>query len=104
MDTVIVWIIIVLFYAPLHYLAPLLVVFLRDADQDESRRKDLTTTAIDCTLSMVIAFALVIALADRNMQTAMLILLGSMFLPYLRLLLTRRPTPAVDAEGDQSRD
>jgi len=91
MDDVIVWMIIILFYAPLHYLLPLLVVFLRGADQRASLKRHLIQTAIDCTVSMGSAFLLVIGLADQNMQAAMLILSISLVLPYIRLMLTRRP-------------
>jgi hypothetical protein len=87
MDTLIVWAIIALFYAPLHYLLPLLLVFFRYSDNEALRNQRLKTTAIDCTLSMVVSFTLVIFLAQEQLMTAMFILLGSMSLPYLRLLL-----------------
>ena len=95
MDTVIVWGIIALFYAPLHYLVPMLVVFFRNADDAGLRRKRLITTAIDCSISMTLGFALVIFLAEKDMLTAMIVLLLSMFTPYVRLLL-RNPRPITD--------
>ncbi len=89
------WIIVAAFYAPLHYLVPLLVTAFRSDDTE--RRARLRRTAIDCTLSMSIGFGLVVWLARDNLQLAMAILFLSMLAPYLRLLLARRvsdpPTP-----------
>lgn len=91
MDTLIVWAIIALFYAPLHYLVPMLIVFLRHADDPVQRRAQLIATAIDCTFSMAIAFSLVIFLLGEEMSLVMLVLLVSLFVPYVRLLFNRRP-------------
>ena len=81
------WVIIAAFYAPLHYLVPLLVTVFRSSDRE--RRAHLRRTAIDCTLSMALGFVLVIWLARDRLQLAMLILFVSMLLPYVRLLLAR---------------
>ena len=85
MDTL-SWLIVAAFYAPLHYLVPLLVTAF--PSPDEQRTRQLQRTAIDCTLSMGIGFALVLWLAREKLQLAMLILFLSMLLPYVRLLLT----------------
>ena len=90
MDTTIVWLIIALFYAPLHYLLPLLVVVMTGREEGEARRRRLVATAIDCTLSMVIAFTVVIWLATDRLQLAMVVLLLSMAIPYLRIWLHHR--------------
>lgn len=90
MDTTIVWLIIALFYAPLHYLLPLLVVVMTGREEGEARKRRLVTTGIDCTLSMVIAFAVVIWLAADRLQLAMVVLLLSMATPYLRIGLHHR--------------
>ena len=92
MDNFIVWVIIALFYAPLHYLVPMLIVFFRNVEDEEQRKKRLIATAIDCTISMSLAFALVIFMAEQNIQTAMIILLISVFTPYIRLLLRKQRT------------
>ncbi len=81
------WIIVAAFYAPLHYLVPLLVAAFRSSDRQ--RKAQLRRTAIDCTISMSLGFLLVIWLAQDRLQLAMLILFVSMLLPYLRLLLAR---------------
>jgi hypothetical protein len=90
METTIVWVIIALFYAPLHYLLPLLVVVMTGREEGEARRRRLVATAIDCTLSMAIAFAVVIWLAADRLQLAMVVLLLSMAAPYLRIWLHHR--------------
>jgi hypothetical protein len=90
LDTLITWLIIALFYAPLHFLVPMLVVFIASADAPLERKARLTATAIDCTLSMTIAFSLVIWLVGERMVLAMSLLLVSMATPYLRIALQRR--------------
>ena len=90
MDDALVWIIIALFYAPLHYLLPLLVVAMTGTEGGQARRRRLIATAIDCTLSMAIAFTVVIWLAGGHLQTAMIVMLLSMAAPYLRIGLHRR--------------
>lgn len=94
MDATIVWLIIALFYAPLHYLLPVLVVVMTGREEGEARRRRLVATAIDCTLSMVIAFAVVIWLASDRLQVAMFVLLLSMATPYLRIWLHHRAATA----------
>ena len=84
------WAIIALFYAPLHFLIPILVVSFRAPDADR-RRRGIIAAAIDCGLSMAIAFALAIWLAADHLDWAVGILLLFMLLPYLRAL---RPMPA----------
>jgi hypothetical protein len=94
MDATIVWLIIALFYAPLHYLLPMLVVVMTGSEEGEARKRRLMATAIDCTLSMLIAFVLVIWLAGDRLQIAMFVLLLSMATPYLRIWLHHRAVPA----------
>ena len=94
MDATIVWLIIALFYAPLHYLLPMLVVVMTGSEEGEARRQRLVATAIDCTLSMVLAFAVVIWLAAERLQVAMFVLLLSMAMPYLRIWLHHRAAAA----------
>jgi hypothetical protein len=98
MEEPIVWLIILLFYAPLHYLLPLLIVFLRHAEDPEARRQHLKATAIDCTFSMVVGFSLVLVLAQDNLFPAMLILLVSLFTPYLRIALARSGNSSREAD------
>jgi hypothetical protein len=94
MDAAVVWLIIALFYAPLHYLLPMLVVVMTGSEEGEARKRRLVATAIDCTLSMLIAFVVVIWLAGDQLQIAMLVLLLSMATPYLRIWLHHRAAAA----------
>ena len=89
------WIIIALFYAPLHFSIPILVVGVRAPDAGR-RRRAIISAAIDCAVSMTIAFALAIWLAADHLQWAVAILLLFMLLPYLRAL---RPMPATPSEA-----
>ena len=84
MDDTIIWIIIIGFYAPLHYLPPLLMILFKTTD--ENRSKMLRDTATDCTVSMVFAFGLVALIGLENMLLAMFILLFAIFLPYVRVI------------------
>ena len=79
-----VWLIIAAFYAPLHYGGPVGVVILTTPTAD-LRQRLLRYILIECSLSMLLAFALVIWLVENNIGIAMLILLLSMLLPYLSL-------------------
>ena len=94
MDATVVWLIVALFYAPLHYLLPMLVVVMTGSEEGEARKRRLVATAIDCTLSMLIAFVVVIWLAGDQLQIAMLVLLLSMATPYLRIWLHHRAAAA----------
>jgi len=94
MEATVVWLIVALFYAPLHYLLPMLVVVMTGSEEGEARKRRLVATAIDCTLSMLIAFVVVIWLAGDRLQIAMFVLLLSMATPYLRIWLHHRAAPA----------
>ncbi len=89
MNDPIVWIIIAAFYAPLHYLLPILTVAI-SAPDDPSRKTGIKSALIDATLSMLIAFALVIWLARDHMSAAMAILFLSMLVPFGHALWLRR--------------
>ena len=84
MDNTIVWIIIIGFYAPLHYMPPILLVLFKTSE--ENRQAELKGALIDCTLSMALAFVLVYLVGLDNMLLAMMILLVALFLPYIRVI------------------
>lgn len=83
MDNIIVWGIIIGFYAPLHYLPPILMILLNTPE--EKRKSGLKHAIIDCTISMLLAFVLVYLVGLDNMLLAMSILLVALFLPYIRV-------------------
>ena len=84
MDDVIVWVIIIGFYAPLHYFPPILMILFKTPQ--EERKSALTGAVIDCTVSMLGAFLLVYLIGLDNMLLAMTILLAALFLPYIRVI------------------
>ena len=91
MNDVIVWVIIIAFYAPLHYLLPVLFLFITGRETQAVRGTLIRRALLDSTLSMVAAFTVAILLAQRQqLFTAMLALLLSMGLPFLRIFRHRR--------------
>ncbi len=84
MDNIIVWGIIIGFYAPLHYLPPILMILFKTPQ--EKRKYCLTRAVIDCTASMVLAFVLVYLVGLDDLLLAMTILLIALFLPYIRVI------------------
>lgn len=90
MSDTIVWIIIIAFYAPLHYLGPIMVALLTGAESSDARRREIRLILIDCTLSMVITFTIILVLVSDHILPAMLIMLVSLFTPYIHLWWDRR--------------
>lgn len=90
MSDALVWIVAIAFYAPFHYLGPLLVCLLTGTESQSQRKQLIINILIDCTLSMAIAFTLAIWLFDNNLEIAMLILIMSMFVPFLHIVLLRK--------------
>ena len=91
MDKLTVWLIIIAFYAPLHYLLPVLVLFITGRESDETRARLIKRALIDATLSMIAAFVVVIYLVEQgSMSVAMAILLLSMGYPFIGIWRHRR--------------
>ena len=91
MDDVIIWIIIAGFYAPLHYLLPVLLLVITGRESEAVRKRLIRSALIDSTWSMLLAFILVITLVQFGQLTpAMAVLLISMSVPFVRILLSRR--------------
>jgi hypothetical protein len=90
MSDAIVWIVAFAFYAPFHYLGPLLVSFLSGTETQSQRKRLIINIIIDCTLSMLIAFAWAFWLYKIDIQIAMLVLIVSMCIPYLHIGIIRK--------------
>lgn len=91
MDDIVVWLIIAGFYAPLHYLLPALILFITGREDEATRRGLIRRALFDSTLSMLLAFGIVIGLVYvGQMSLGMFILLASMFYPFVRIWLHRR--------------
>jgi hypothetical protein len=98
MDDWIAWIIIVGFYAPLHYLMPALVLFITGTEDEATRRRLIRRALIDSTVSMVVAFIIVLTLVDAgHVSPAMAVLFLSMLYPFLGIWRRRRAIFANDA-------
>lgn len=91
MNDVIVWIIIAAFYAPLHYLSPAMFLFITGREDEDTRKRLIKGALLDSTLSMALAFGVVIWLVQQDrIFIAMIILLLSMFYPFVRIWRHRR--------------
>jgi|GEM_PF-1403344 len=98
MNDFIVWIIIIAFYAPLHYSLPVIILFITGEESEDTRKALIRRALIDSTLSMLVAFAIAIVLVNMDMMIwAMLALLLSMPLPFVRILQHRKE---ITASGD----
>ncbi len=100
MDAFITWLIIAIFYAPLHYLIPIVIVFFQNVADPMVRKRRMISTAIDCTFSMVAAFVLVIWLSGDQLHVAMYILMISMSTPYARIWLQRRKAGTIETSSE----
>jgi len=91
MDDFIVWIIIIGFYAPLHFLLPVMILFITGNEPEDVRKQLIRGVLVDSATSMVMAFSIVIYMAKQEeMSVAMLILLVSMLFPFIRIWRHRR--------------
>lgn len=91
MNDTIVWIIIIAFYAPLHYLLPVLILFITGCESESVRKSLIRWALIDSTLSLLLAFIIAIVLVKLNLMIwAMLTLFISMFVPFIRILRQRK--------------
>jgi hypothetical protein len=95
------WLVFVLVYAPLHYMVPVLMVWLTGTETGGDRRRLLRAVVVDCTLSMALAFAAALWLVERSPLSAMAVLLAAMLSPYTYVWLyrSRRGTPWLEDDG-----
>lgn len=81
MNDLVVWVIIAGFYAPLHFLLPILIVFL-NAENPRQRQSGIRRAVISAGLSMLAAFVIVIWLVrDDKISLAMGVLFISLLIP-----------------------
>jgi hypothetical protein len=86
----VIWIIIIAFYAPLHFMLPVLFLFIVGGETEAVRKQLIRRALIDAALSMAVAFALAILLVKNNqIAFAMVILVLFMIAPFIRILKNR---------------
>jgi hypothetical protein len=91
MSDLVIWIIVIAFYAPLHFMLPVLFLFITGKESEELRRQLIRSVLRDALTSMVLAIGLAVLLVQLGwMMPAMLILMLSMTLPFLRIYRSRR--------------
>jgi uncharacterized membrane protein YesL len=87
----VIWIIIIAFYAPLHFMLPLLFLFIVGHESETVRKQLIRRALIDAALSMVVAFAVAIMLVSyEQIALAMVILMLFMLVPFIRIIRNRR--------------
>jgi len=90
MNDIDVWLIGALFYAPIHYLGPLLVIVLNASADDPLFAARIKLTVVECTLTMVAAFGLAALLFRNHPGVTTLVLASAMAVPYLHLWVARQ--------------
>lgn len=91
MNDPIIWIIIVVFYAPLHFMLPVLFLFIVGNEAEVVRRKLIRHALIDAALSMIIAFIIAIVLVNfDHVALAMITLMLFMLVPFIRIVRRRQ--------------
>lgn len=87
----VIWIIIIVFYAPLHFMLPVLFLFIVGNETETVRKQLIHRALIDAALSMVAAFSLAFILVNYSrIALAMIVLILSMIMPFIRILWNRR--------------
>ena len=91
MEDPIIWIIIIAFYAPLHFMLPVLFLFIVGDETETIRKQMIRSAVIDAAISMVVAFALAILLVNyAHVALAMVVLILFMLTPFIRIIKNRR--------------
>ncbi len=91
MNDTIIWIIIIAFYAPLHFMLPVLIVFITGNESESVRRTMIRRALIDSSISILFAFTVAIILVKMNLLIwGMLALLISMPIPFFRIFQHRK--------------
>jgi len=87
----IIWIIIIAFYAPLHFMLPVLFLFIVGDETETIRKQMIRSAVIDAAISMVVAFSLAILLVNyAHVALAMVVLILFMLTPFIRIIKNRR--------------
>ena len=91
MEDPVIWIIIIAFYAPLHFMLPVLFLFIVGHETESLRKQMIYSALIDAALSMVVAFAIAILLVNYDhIALAMVVLMLFMLAPFIRIIRNRR--------------
>ncbi len=91
MNDTIIWIIIAVFYAPLHFMLPVLFLFIVGDEPEDVRKRLIRGVIIDAAVSMLVAFAIAITLAMYDMLAlAIVTLVLFMVTPFIRVIRYRR--------------
>jgi hypothetical protein len=93
-DDTIIWIIILAFYAPLHFMLPVLFLLIVGEETEAVRKQRIRRALFDAALSMAVAFALAILLVNNSqIGLAMVVLVLFMLAPFIRILTYKGVSP-----------
>ena len=91
MNDPVIWIIIIAFYAPLHFMLPVLFLFIVGHESEADRKQLIRNAMVDAAASMVVAFGLAIMLVYyEHVALAMVALVLFMLVPFMRIIRNRR--------------
>ena len=91
MNDPVIWIIIIAFYAPLHFMLPVLFLFIVGHESEADRKQLIRNAMVDAAASMVVAFGLAIMLVYyEHVTLAMVALVLFMLVPFMRIIRNRR--------------
>lgn len=91
LDDLIIWIVIIVFYAPLHFMLPVLFLFIVGEESGIVRKQLIRHALVDAAVSMVVAIGIAIYLVSINqIELAMVMLILFMLVPFVRILKDRR--------------
>lgn len=91
MNDPVIWIIIIAFYAPLHFMLPVLFLLIVGHETETMRQQLIRRALIDAALSMAVAFVLAIMLVNYDqIALAMVTLMLFMLVPFVRITRNRR--------------
>lgn len=91
MNDPVIWIIIFAFYAPLHFMLPVLYLFVVGEETEVVRKQMIYHALIDAVWSMVVAFVLAILLVNyEQIALAMVSLMLFSVVPFIRIAMNRK--------------
>ena len=91
MDNIVVWIIIISFYAPLHFGLPVLILVLSGDGSFVEQKTKIKSALLDSLISLVMAFSVAILLVlNGYIAWAMFCLLIAFTIPVFRMLLRKQ--------------
>lgn len=95
MDDPVLWIILAVFYAPLHFMLPVLFLFIVGGESEGAKKSLVRGALIDAGVSMGVAFVIAALLINNGyIALAMVALMLFLLVPIIRIVVKRRSMKA----------